>query len=158
LLKASLPSARGGMPAFRLFRHQARPWRCGAGFNCEMSLRARCPLFFSREKRAGAPLRGGAGRGSTPKYCYELDIRFFRDVKLKKSQKNNARPGRLRRLLVGGFPPRFFLSLQKCANPPSVSAKSAPDFLEAGADVIVAGGAVFGGEDPSVAINALRGA
>ena len=39
-----------------------------------------------------------------------------------------------------------------------VSAKSAPDFLEAGADVIVAGGALFGGEDPSVAINALRGA
>ena len=38
-----------------------------------------------------------------------------------------------------------------------VSAKSAPDFLEAGADVIVAGGAVFGGEDPSAAINALRG-
>ncbi len=39
-----------------------------------------------------------------------------------------------------------------------VSAKSAPDFLEAGADVIVAGGAVFGGEDPSAAINALKGA
>ena len=35
--------------------------------------------FFSREKRAGGPLRDGAGRGSTPKYCYELDIRFFRD-------------------------------------------------------------------------------
>ena len=45
--------------------------------------------FFSREKRAGGPLRDGAGRGSTPKYCYELDIRFFRDVKL---QKNSAGP------------------------------------------------------------------
>ena len=39
-----------------------------------------------------------------------------------------------------------------------VSAKSAPDFLEAGADVLVAGGAVFGAEDPSAAIDALRGA
>ena len=65
------------MPVFRLFRHQAPPWRCGAGFNSEMFVRARCPLFFSGEKRAGGPLRGGAGRGSTRRCSYELDVRFW---------------------------------------------------------------------------------
>ena len=33
--------------------------------------------FFSREKRAGGPLRGGAGRGSTRRCLCELDVPFL---------------------------------------------------------------------------------
>ena len=118
------------MPVFRLFRHQAPPWRCGAGFTSEMFVRARCNFFFSREKRPGGPLRGGAGRGSTRRCSYELDVRFFfrarselggpsvavrggvqlGDVRTSsmsasgpKLQKFYARPCRLRRLLVESF-------------------------------------------------------
>ena len=77
LIQGLFSSARGAEPVFLLFRYQASPWRCGAGFNFDMSLRARCPLFFSREKRAGGALRGGAGRGSTRRCCCELDVPFF---------------------------------------------------------------------------------
>ena len=56
-------SARGAEPVFRIFRYQASPWRYGAGFKFDISLRARCPLFFSREKRPGGALRGGVRGG-----------------------------------------------------------------------------------------------
>ena len=59
-------AARGAEPVFLFFRYQASPWRCGAGFKCDMSLLARCPLFFSRQKRDGGPsvaVRGGVQLG-----------------------------------------------------------------------------------------------
>jgi hypothetical protein len=77
LIQGLFSSARGAEPVFRLFRYQVSPWRCGAGFKFDMSLRARCPLFFSREKRAGGPLRGGAGRGSSRRCRCELHVGFL---------------------------------------------------------------------------------
>ena len=71
-LRCSRPPSVGarGLRIFRQFRRQAPPWRCGAGFNSELLLRARCEFFFSsRQKRAGGPsvaVRGGAQLGVVP--------------------------------------------------------------------------------------------
>ena len=65
------------MPVFRLFRHQAPPWRCGAGFNSEMLVRARCPLFFSREKRAGGLQKFYAVPLAALTGFFAADVDFF---------------------------------------------------------------------------------
>ena len=56
----------------------APPWRCGAGFNSDLFLRARCPFFSRAGSDLGAPsvaVRGGA----QPCRCRcELDVPLLR--------------------------------------------------------------------------------
>ena len=65
-----VPESRGLTPrgeklrVFRFFLYGTPP-------------RDRCPLFFSGEKRAGGPLRGDAGRDSTRRFRYDLDVPFW---------------------------------------------------------------------------------